>query len=98
MTPYGSKKHRKIVQTRSAVIAQSDHGFRYALNWQTRTQGFFIRTAESNKTELGYLPFRFCRAQVHISVVTCFHNNRLIACVETNRIKTSSFEAMSNEK
>ena len=33
--------------------AQSDQGFRYALNWQTRTQSFFIRTAESNQTELG---------------------------------------------
>ena len=27
-----------------------------------------------------------------------FHNNSLLACVETNIIKTSYFEAMSNEK
>ena len=33
--------------------AQSDQGFRYALNWQTWTQSFFIRTVESNQTELG---------------------------------------------
>ena len=45
-----------------------------------------------------HMPFRFCRAQVHISVVTYFHNNSLIACVETNRMKTSCFEATSNEK
>ena len=43
------------------------------------------------------MPVRFCRAQVHISVVTYFHNNSLLACVETNRIKTSCFEAKSNE-
>ena len=45
-----------------------------------------------------HMPFRFWRAQVHTSVVTYFHNNSLLACVETNKIKTSCFEAMSNEK
>ena len=69
--------------------AQSDQGFRYALNWQIRAQSFFIRTAESNQTELG----------AHaISVLYQFHNNCLLACVETNKIKTSCFETMSNEK
>ena len=60
--------------------AQSDQCFRYALNWQTRTQGFFVRTAESNQTELGAMPFRFCRAQVDISqllrifiTIVCLH-------------------------
>ena len=37
--------HRKIVQTRSAVIRPVRSGFHYALNWQTRTQSFFKRTA-----------------------------------------------------
>ena len=31
----------------------------------------------------------------HITVVTYFHNTSLFAYVETNRIKTSCFEAMS---
>ena len=34
--PYGSKNQRKIVRfTAARLSAQSDHGFRYALNWQT---------------------------------------------------------------
>ena len=75
---------------RSSVV--SDQSFRYALNWQRRTQRFFIRTAESNKLSWAHMPFRFCRAQVHISqllrnfiTIGCFH--------ETNRIKISCFEA-----
>ena len=31
------------------------------------------------KLSRAHTPFRFCRAQVHISVVTYFHNNSLIA-------------------
>ena len=50
------------------------------------------------KLSWAHMPFRFCRAQVHISVVTYFHNNSLLACVETNRIQISCFEAMGNEK
>ena len=50
------------------------------------------------KLSWAYMQFRFCSAQVHISVVTYFHNNSLIAWVETNRIKTLCFEAMSNVK
>ena len=44
------EKSYKLVARSSA---QSYQCFRYALNWQTRTQSFFIRTAESNQTELG---------------------------------------------
>ena len=45
--------------------------FRYALNWQTRTQSFFIRTAESNQTELGAhaISVLSCTGW-HITVVT----------------------------
>ena len=50
------------------------------------------------KLSWAHMPSRFCHAQVHISVVTYFHNNSLIAWVETNKIKTSRFEAMRNEK
>ena len=84
--PYGSKNHRNSYKPEARSSTQSDQGFRYTLNWQTRTQSFFIRTAESNQTELG------------ADAITYFHNNSLLACVETNRIKTSCFEAMSNEK
>ena len=51
--PYGSKNHRKSYKLAARSSTQSDQGFRYALNWQTRTKSFFIRTAESNQTELG---------------------------------------------
>ena len=50
------------------------------------------------KLSWAYMPFQFCRALAHVSAVTYFHNDRLVACVEANRIKTSSFEEMSNEK
>ena len=43
------------------------------------------------KLSWAHMPFRFCSAQVHISVVAYFHNNSLLACVETNRIKMSCF-------
>ena len=53
----------------------------------------------SNQTELGahVISVLSCTGW-HITAVTYFHNNNLLACVETNRIKTSCFEAMSNEK
>ena len=60
--------------------AQSDQCFRYALQWQTRTQSFFIRTAESNQTELGAHAISVCCAQVDISqllriftTIICLH-------------------------
>ena len=34
------------------LYSQSDQGFRYARNWQTRTQSFFIRTVEYNQTQM----------------------------------------------
>ena len=79
--------------------AQSDQRFRYALIWQPRTQGFFIRTAESNQAELGAhaISVLSCTGSF-ITVVTYFHHNSLFACIKTHRIKTSCFEAMSNEK
>ena len=43
----------KLYKPAARSSAQSDQCFRYALNWQTRTQSFFIRTAESNQTEVG---------------------------------------------
>ena len=74
------------------LSAQSDQWFRYVLNWQTRAQSFVIRTAESNGAHA--ISVVSCTGS-HITVVTHFHNNSLLACVETNRIKTSCFEAMS---
>ena len=46
--------------------AQSDQWFRYVLNWQTRTQSFFIRTSLI-KLSWAHMPFRLCCSQVHIS-------------------------------
>ena len=59
----------------------------------------YDRIAESNQTELGAhaISVLSCTGS-HITVVMYFHNNSLRACVETNRIKSSCFEAMSNEK
>ena len=57
--------------------------FHYALNWQTRAQSFLIRT----ETSWAHMPFRFCRAQVHISVVTYFHSNSLLACFKQTELK-----------
>ena len=69
-------------------------------NWQTRTQSFFMRTAESNQTKLGAHAISVLSCtRSHITVVMYFHNNSLLVCIETNRIKTSFFfEVMSNEK
>ena len=57
------------------------------------------KTAESNQSELGALVISVlsCTGS-HITVVTYFHNTSVLACVETNIIKTSCLEAMSNEK
>ena len=78
--------------------AESDQGFRYALNRQTRKQNIFILTAESDQTEFDAhaISLLSCTGS-HITVVTYFHNNSLLACVKTNTIKTSNFEAMSDE-
>ena len=67
-----------------------------------------MQTAESNQTELGAHAISvLLRTGSHITTVTFFfffffffffHNTSLLACVETNIIKTSCFEAMSNEK
>ena len=46
--------------------AQSDQWFCYVLNWQTRTQSFFIRTSLI-KLSWAHTPFRLSCAQVHIS-------------------------------
>ena len=45
---------------------------------------------ESTQTELGAhaILVMLCTGS-HIIVVTYFHNNSLLACIETNRIKTS---------
>ena len=89
----------KLYKPAARSTAQSDQGFCYALNWQIRTQSFFIQTADSNQTELGAhaISVLSCTGS-HITVVTYFHNHSLLACFETNIIKTSCFEVMSYEK
>ena len=95
----GSKKSSKNRTNPSAVICPVWSGFRYALDWQTRTQSVFIWTGILIKLSWAHMPFRFCRIQVHISqLLRIFHNNSLLAWIETNRMKPSCFEAMSNEK
>ena len=64
--PYGpirlQQSSKKCTKPAARLSTQSDQGFRYALNWQTRTQNFFILTAESNQTELGARAISVCRA------------------------------------
>ena len=96
---HGSKHHRK-----NRTYPQRGHLPSMIKVFATRLigkQGHEASSFEQRsliKLSWVHMPFRFCRAQIHISVVTYFHNNSLLACVETNRIKTSCFEAMSNEK
>ena len=65
----GSKTIENSYKPAARSSAQSDHGFRYVLNWQTRTQTFFIRTVESNKTELfGFVVHRFTYQSLRIFI------------------------------
>ena len=49
----GPKITKKSYKPAAQSSDQSDQGLIYTLNWQTRTKSFFIRTGESNQTELG---------------------------------------------
>ena len=96
---YGPNNHQKIVQTCSVVICTVWSEFSLCTYLANKDQSFFIPTVKCNQAELGThaISVLSCTGS-HITVVTCFHKTSLLAYVETNRIKTSRFEAISNEK
>ena len=96
--PYGSKKssnNRTIPQRGQPTSLIRVYAMRLIGKQGQKASSYEQRSLI--KLSWAHMPFRFCGAQVHISFVAYFRNNSLLACVETTRIKTSCFEAVSNK-